>query len=256
VRAKAKAGPAAKEKAAAAAEENAPKPRARTPRPALPPLPSVTLAELRAARLPRSFYARDVAEVARALIGCAIVHGERAAVIVETEAYGGPEDLASHARFGPTSRNAAMFGPPGHAYVYLCYGTHQMFNVSTGTDGVASAVLIRATTPRLVAAAAGDAAGHEIGAPHAPHALDPAAGRGPGKLTSVLGIDRSLNLLDLTAAEAPLWLAALPHPAPLALDVGPRVGVDFAGEFAKLPLRFAWRAHPSVSRPAPSTPWP
>lgn len=250
--AKAKARPAAKEKekAAAAAEENAPKPRAR--RPALPPLPPATLAELRAARLPRSFYARDVAEVARALVGCAIVHGERAAVIVETEAYGGPEDLASHARFGPTSRNAAMFGPPGHAYVYLCYGTHQMFNVSTGTDGVASAVLIRATTPRLDAATAGDAAGAIVAATE----LDPAAGRGPGKLTSLLGIDRSLNLLDLTAAEAPLWLAALPHPAPLSLDVGPRVGVDFAGEFAKLPLRFAWRAHPSVSRPAPSTPWP
>lgn len=210
----------------------------------LPPLPAVTLAQLGAARLPRSFYARDVAEVARALVGTAIVHGERAAVIVETEAYGGPEDLASHARFGPTARNAAMFGPPGHAYVYLCYGTHQMFNVSTGTDGIASAVLIRATAPLLGTA------------------LDAALGRGPGKLTAALGIDRSLDRLDLTAAGSPLWLAALPHPTedeaqpPIALTVGPRVGVDFAGEWAKQPLRFAWRAHPSVSRPAPSTPWP
>lgn len=231
--------------AKAKGEAKSPKP-AKPRASALPALPPVTPAQLRAARLPRSFYAREVDEVARALIGCAIVHGDRAAVIVETEAYGGPEDLASHARFGPTSRNAAMFGPPGHAYVYLCYGTHQMFNVSTGTDGVASAVLIRATTPLLDAAARGDK-------------IDAAVGRGPGKLTSLLGIDRSLNLLDLTAADAPLWLAALPHlapAAPIALDVGPRVGVDFAGEFAKLPLRFAWRAHPSVSRPAPSTPWP
>lgn len=218
----------------------------------LPPLPAVTLAELRAARLPRSFYAREVADVARALVGAAIVHGDRAAVIVETEAYGGPEDLASHARFGPTARNAAMFGPPGHAYVYLCYGTHQMFNVSTGTDGVASAVLIRATAPLLGMPAGG--------------VMDAAIGRGPGKLTAALGIDRSMDRLDLTAAGSPLWLAALPHAngagsgaageLTVELAVGPRVGVDYAGEWAKLPLRFAWRAHPSVSRPAPSTPWP
>jgi DNA-3-methyladenine glycosylase len=220
---------------------------ARTPKaqaPALPPLPAVTLAQLGVARLPRSFYAREVAEVARALVGTALVHGERAAVIVETEAYGGPEDLASHARFGLTARNAAMFGPPGHAYVYLCYGTHQMFNVSTGTDGVASAVLIRATAPLL-------------GMPR-----DAAIGRGPGKLTSALGINRGLDRLDLTAASSPLWLAALPQGddagkgAVIELAVGPRVGVDYAGEWAHLPLRFAWRAHPCVSRPAPSTPWP
>jgi DNA-3-methyladenine glycosylase len=213
---------------------------ARTKANPLPSLPPVTLAQLRADRLPRSFYARDVAEVARALVGCAIVHRERAAVIVETEAYGGPDDLASHARFGPTARNAAMFGPPGHAYVYLCYGTHQMFNISTGTDGIASAVLIRATAPLLGTA------------------LDAAIGRGPGKLTAALGIDRSLDRLDLIAAGSPLWLAALPHVpgATIALAVGPRVGVDYAGPWAELPLRFAWRGHPCVSRPAPSTPWP
>ncbi len=209
----------------------------------LPALPPTNLTALRAAQLPREFYARDVAQVARALIGCAIVHrdGERAAVIVETEAYGGPEDRASHARFGRTARNAVMFGPPGHAYVYLCYGTHQMFNVSTGEDGQASAVLVRATAPLL-------------GTP-----LDAALGRGPGKLTAALGIDRRYDRLDLTSASAPLWLAALAGQgtsSPLALSVGPRVGVDFAGDDAALPLRFAWRGHPSVSRPAPSSPWP
>lgn len=208
-----------------------------------PELPRRSLAELRAARLPRSFYGREVGEVARALIGCAIVHGERAAVIVETEAYGGPDDLASHARFGKTSRNAAMFGPPGHAYVYLCYGTHQMFNISTGEDGLASAVLIRAVAP-LLGLPGGDAA------PAAAMAL----GRGPGKLTAALGIDRGHNLLDLTAADAALWLARVVE-AP-ALAVGPRVGVDYAGAWAAAPLRFTWRGHPAVSRPAPETPWP
>ncbi len=239
-----KPAPRASSKPAAATAE-APR-SGRASRAALPELPAPSVGALRQAQLPRSFYARDVAEVARALIGCALVHdgagelGARAAVIVETEAYGGPDDLASHARFGPTSRNAAMFGPPGHAYVYLCYGTHQMFNVSTGEDGEASAVLVRATAPLL-------------GQP-----LDATVGRGPGKLTSALAIDRRFDRLDLTAAAAPLWIAALPRPAaaPIELAVGPRVGVDFAGEWAKLPLRFAWRNHPSVSRPAPSAPWP
>jgi DNA-3-methyladenine glycosylase len=185
--------------------------------------------------------------VARALIGCALVHGERAAMIVEAEAYGGPEDLASHARAGRTARTAPMFGPPGHAYVYLCYGTHQMFNVSTGEDGVASAVLIRAVAPLLGIPGGGSPA------------KDAAVGRGPGKLTAALGIDRRHNLRDLTAdpaepGAAPLYLAALR--APEALSVGPRVGVDYAGEWAKLPLRFAWRGHPAVSRPPPVTPWP
>lgn len=206
--------------------------------------PAITMAQLRAARLPRSFYGRDVAEVARALIGCAIVHGERAAMIVETEAYGDAGDLASHARFGKTPRNAAMFGPPGHAYVYLCYGTHQMFNISTGEDGRASAVLIRAVTPLLGIPAAAGATGAALAA----------IGRGPGKLTTALGIDRGHNLLDLTADEAALWLAKVAEPPGLA--VGPRVGVDFAGEWAAAPLRFTWRGHPAVSRPAPEKPWP
>lgn len=203
-----------------------------------PPAALATMTELRAARLPRSFYARDVAEVARALIGCAIVHGDRAGMIVETEAYGGPDDLASHARFGRTARTEPMFGPPGHAYVYLCYGTHQMFNVSTGEDGKASAVLIRAVAPAL-------------GVPG-----DPAIGRGPGKLTAALGLHRGHDRLDLTLPSSELWLAQLVAPERVALNVGPRVGVDYAGEWAAAPLRFAWRGHPSVSRPAPGTPWP
>jgi DNA-3-methyladenine glycosylase len=194
------------------------------------------LARLRSAQLTRRFFARDVDVVARALIGCVLVHGERAAMIVETEAYGGAEDLASHARFGQTARTAPMFGPPGHAYVYLCYGTHQMFNVVTGARDRASAVLIRAAAPMFGIAE------------------DPAVARGPGKLTAALAIDRRCNNLDLTAGQASLWLARLRRRPQLA--VGSRIGVGYAGTWASAPRRFAWSDHPSVSRPAPGTPWP
>src|SRR6476661_5279098 len=98
-------------------------------------------------RLPQSFFARDAKSVARALVGCALVHGRRAGIIVETEAYVGEHDLACHARFGPTARTSVMFGPGGVSYVYLCYGIHQMFNIVTGGAGSGQAVLVRAIAP-------------------------------------------------------------------------------------------------------------
>ena len=102
-------------------------------------------------KLPRDFYARDTRTVARELLGKILVHRDagvrRAARIVETEAYHGPGDLASHARFGPTARAAIMFGPPGVAYVYLIYGTSHCMNVVTGAEGFPSAVLLRAAEP-------------------------------------------------------------------------------------------------------------
>jgi DNA-3-methyladenine glycosylase len=182
---------------------------------------------LAAARLPAAFFQRDAADVARELIGCALVHGRRAGIIVETEAYGGPEDRASHARFGPTARTRVMFGPGGIAYVYLCYGIHQMFNIVTGPDGQGQAVLIRAIAPYL-------------GLP-----ADPAVGRGPGKVAAALGIDRRHDGRDL--ARGSLFVARVPGPPP-PLAIGPRVGVDYAGEWAARPLRFWWRDHPAVSR--------
>ena len=104
-----------------------------------------------ALRLPRAFYARDAVAVARDLLGKVLVHRQgrvrRAARIVETEAYHGPDDRASHARFGRTPRAAIMFGPPGLAYVYLVYGTSHCFNVVTGEEGHPSAVLVRAGEP-------------------------------------------------------------------------------------------------------------
>ncbi|HSN26291.1 MAG TPA: DNA-3-methyladenine glycosylase, partial [Kofleriaceae bacterium] len=188
------------------------------------------IATLRAARLPASWFAREADVVARELIGCALVHRQRAGIIVETEAYGGPEDLASHARFGPTARTRVMFGPGGIAYVYLCYGIHQMFNIVTGREGEGQAVLIRAVAPL-------------VGLPD-----DPGVGRGPGKVTTALALDRRHDRRDL--ARGALFVAA--HATPPHIATGPRVGVAYAGEWAARPWRFWWDGHPAVSRaPAP-----
>ena len=186
----------------------------------------MTTSELAAHRLPASFFRRDAITVARALIGCALVHRRRAGMIVETEAYVGPEDAASHARFGPTARTSVMFGPGGVSYVYLCYGIHQMFNIVTGEAGQGEAVLIRAVAPL-------------VGMPE-----DPAVGRGPGKVTTALLLDRKHDRRDL--ARGALYVAG--HATPPAIASGPRVGVDYAGEWAARPYRFWWKDHPAVSR--------
>jgi DNA-3-methyladenine glycosylase len=186
--------------------------------------------ELERGRLPAAFFADDATAVARKLIGCALVHGDRAGLVVETEAYLGPEDLASHARFGSTQRTSVMFGPGGVSYVYLCYGIHQMFNIVTGAAGEGQAVLIRAIAPYL-------------GLPD-----DPSTGRGPGKVTQALGLDRRHDRRDL--ARGDLFVAARAGAASPRISRGPRVGVAYAGAWASRPLRFWWRDHPAVSRPA------
>lgn len=185
------------------------------------------IARLRAGRLPTAWFQRDVVTVAEQLVGTVLVHRRRAGIIVETEAYLGPEDLASHARFGPTARTSVMFGPGGVSYVYLCYGIHEMFNIVTGEAGHGQAVLIRAIAPYL-------------GLPDDPH-----VGRGPGKVTAALGIDRRLDRKDL--ARGALFVARGLEPTAIAR--GPRVGVAYAQAWAHEPLRFWWRDHPSVSRP-------
>jgi DNA-3-methyladenine glycosylase len=180
-------------------------------------------------RLTQRFFARRSDAVARALLGKTLVCGDRAGVIVETEAYLGPDDLASHARFGKTERNAVMFGPGGVAYVYLIYGMYDMFNVVTGPDGRAEAVLVRALEP---------ARGLTGGA---------AAARGPGKLTRALGISRRHNGTDLVRSDD-LFLAGGARVAPERIACGPRIGVDYAGDWAAAPLRFWIEGHPAVSR--------
>jgi len=190
--------------------------------------PRLAVEDLRRARLPPAFFAQDAVTVARKLLGCALVHRTRAGIIVETEAYLGPADLASHARFGATPRTSVMFGPGGVSYVYLCYGIHQMFNIVTGGRGEGQAVLIRAVAPYL-------------GLPD-----DPRVGRGPGKVTRALHLDRRHDRKDL--ARGALFIAAALAPPRIA--TGPRIGVAYAGAWADKPLRFWWRDHPAVSRTA------
>jgi DNA-3-methyladenine glycosylase len=183
--------------------------------------------DLRGRRLAPGWYARPSPEIAKRLIGCALVHGRRAGMIVEAEAYLGPEDQASHARFDSRTRNAVMFGPGGVSYVYLCYGVHEMFNIVTGKAGAAGAVLVRALAP-LVGLADDDA-----------------VARGPGKVTRALGIDRSHDRLDLGGDE--LFVAR--HRRPPSVATGPRIGVAYAGAWAAAPLRFWWPGHRAVSGP-------
>lgn len=203
------------------------------------------------AHLPRSVVSASAVETARALLGRSIVRdtasGRRVARIVETEAYGGPGDRASHARNGRTPRTAVMFGPPGYAYVYLVYGMHHCLNVVCGDDGQAAAVLIRAVEPMQGQAVMRARRGGRAGA-------DARLCAGPAKACQALDIDRSLSGIDLIGDER-LWLAHDPEHAPLDdgdIVVGPRIGVDYAGpQDATRPWRFGIAGSPSLSRPFP-----
>src|SRR3954452_23661110 len=147
--------------------------------------------------IPRPFYDRPVLEVARDLLGAVLVCGDVALRLTEVEAYAGGHDPASHAFRGPTPRNAVMFGPPGHAYVYFTYGMHFCMNVSCGPDGDASAVLLRA----------GEVVeGVDIARARRPGVSGRALARGPARLTRPLAVARRHNGLDLTAAASPLLL--------------------------------------------------
>ncbi len=181
-------------------------------------------------KLPRSFYAReDTLRVARDLIGMHLVHvddlGKTIGRIVETEAYMGPEDLAAHSARGRTARTEVMFGPPGHAYVYFIYGFWNCMNIVTARKGVPHAVLLRA--------------------------LEPIEGItdktwGPGLLCRAMRIDRTLNGEDLCGTR--MWLERPQLSArPLRIGRGPRIGVDYAGKWAKRPWRFFDSASPYVS---------
>jgi DNA-3-methyladenine glycosylase len=184
---------------------------------------------------PRAFFARSAVQVARDLVGLHLVHDDghrvRRGRIVETEAYQGPADLAAHSSRGRTPRTEVMFGPPGHAYVYLIYGFWNCLNVVTASEGVPHAVLLRA--------------------------LEPLAGLsdrtwGPGLLCRAMHVDRRMNGIDLRGET--LWIER-PRPLPrVALARSARIGVDYAGDWARRPWRFYDRAscYVSTSRRRPT----
>jgi DNA-3-methyladenine glycosylase len=182
--------------------------------------------------LPRSFFERDARVVARALIGTHLVAqiaGKTSvARIVETEAYRGPNDAACHARFGLTQRTRALFGPPGHGYVFLIYGMYDCFNVVTSREGRGHAVLVRAVEPVSGIA-------------------DDVRTNGPGKLTRALGITRAHDGVDLTSSA----IRILPRTSRPKIVTSARVGVAYAGEIAEAPWRFYDACSLHVSRPSP-----
>lgn len=192
-------------------------------------------------KLPREFYARDPIVVARELLGKFLVHNsegiERIGRIVEVEAYLGPHDLAAHSSKGLTPRTQALFGPPGHAYVYLIYGMYHCFNTVTGNG---SGILLRALEP--VKNIEGKT-------------------QGPGLLCRAMGIDKSHYGYDLTSAghdptgagydltRPELYVGELPDAPRPAIVSRPRIGVAYARHWAQRKLRFYIRGNTFVSKP-------
>jgi DNA-3-methyladenine glycosylase len=181
-------------------------------------------------KLPREFYARGAVPVARALLGKHLVHvvdgKRRVGRIVETEAYLGPHDLASHSSRGRTRRTEVMFGPAGHAYIYLIYGLYWNMNVVCARPGVAAAVLIRALEPV--------------------ENLDPHT-RGPGLLCRAMGIDKTRYGCDLCGEE--LFIEQPAASRRFSTVRTTRIGVDYAGPWAERRLRFFIKGNPYVSKP-------
>jgi DNA-3-methyladenine glycosylase len=195
--------------------------------------------------LPRSFYARPVLTVARDVIGKILVHdtpeGRVAGRVVEAEAYRGPEDRAAHSYGGRrTARTEAMWGPPGHAYVFFVYGMHHHVNLVTTKEGAPHAVLLRAVEPIEGVAL--------MAARRRKKPTDRDLTNGPGKLCVAFAIDRRAYGADL--CRGALFLADGPR-GPVARS--PRVGIDYAGEWVTRPWRFYERGNPWVSRTRPAS---
>lgn len=192
-------------------------------------------------RIPRVFFQRYTPKVARDLVGCRlvrVVRGRRVSgVIVETEAYRGLKDPASHAYRGKTPRNSVMFGPPGHAYVYFIMGIHYCLNVTTEADGVPAAVLIRALKP--VEGVDVMAANRGVDDPRR-------LASGPGNLTKALEIGRGLNGEDMTKSDRLFLEPGRPQGL---IGVSTRVGVS-SGKARR--WRYYLKEDPFVSKGRPS----
>ena len=208
--------------------------------------------------IPRDFFARFSVTVAPELLSCVLEHetadGLVAVELTEVEAYAGESDPASHAYRGKTARNAVMFGPPGHAYVYFTYGMYFCVNLVCAANGSASAMLLRAG--RVIA-------GEDLARARrtkrtkgmAPVSFRDLA-RGPGRLCLALDIDRSLDGTDVCVPDSPLRMrwpdaSTTDRSAERKVVSGPRVGVSSAAE---VPWRFWLEGDPTVSVYRPATP--
>ncbi len=202
------------------------------------PVFSFTASPAPARCLQRDFYRRDPRVVAPELLNKILVRGERRARLVEVEAYCGADDPGSHAYRGLTARNATMFGPPGHLYVYFTYGMHFCANVVCGTDGQASAVLLRGLTPLTgldaMRAARGPAA-----------RVDRDLCNGPGKLCQALGLDRTFDGADLVTGDRGVELVDDGTAPPARPGLSGRVGISVATD---VPWRFYVPGAVGVSR--------
>lgn len=180
-------------------------------------------------KLPREFYARNTIMVAKELLGKYLVHTidgvQKIGQIVEVEAYLGPHDLAAHSSKGLTNRTRVMFGPPGHAYIYLIYGMYHCLNIVTEEEGHASAVLLRALAP-------------------VKNLSDKTTG--PGLLCKAMGLDKTWNGHDLLSHD--LYVANSDRSQRFTIVKRPRIGVDYAAHWAKRLLRFYIKNNPYVSR--------
>ena len=181
------------------------------------------------------FFTPPTVDLARALLGSVLLHGETAGKIVETEAYLGKDDLAAHSSHGKTDRTAVIFGPPGHAYVYFIYGMHECLNVVAEPEGEPGCVLIRALQPlagfdsmRQRRHWSGDAKG---------------LANGPGKLTEALAITRAEYGLPMH--HGPLVIRTWREKPQFTIGVTPRIGIRDCVDW---PLRFIWAGHPCLSR--------
>jgi DNA-3-methyladenine glycosylase len=186
--------------------------------------------------LARDFFDRPADQLAPALLGCVLLHGKTAGMIVEAEAYLGLTDVAAHASRGLTERTRIMFGPPGYAYVYLIYGMHQCLNVVAAKEGTPHCVLIRAIEPLTGLAIMAERRRYSSG-------LLPGLANGPGKLTQALAIERKHYGADLTKGTLRIrqWQD---HPN-FDIEITPRIGIK---DNIDWPMRFIWARHPCVSR--------
>jgi DNA-3-methyladenine glycosylase len=186
----------------------------------------------------REVLAGPVLEVAPRLLGATLRHGDVALRVTEVEAYDGPNDPGSHAYRGRTERNAVMFGPPAHLYVYFTYGMHHCCNVVVGPVGTPSAVLLRA----------GEVVeGQDIARARRPRSRERDLARGPARLCEALGITREQDGADLTSGQLTLVLG---DPV-VRVETGPRVGLRGAPD---RPWRYWIPGEPSVSTYRPATP--